>query len=60
MRFLLIIFIFTAQIANAAELQKGINLSSWLANASRQPLYEQDFKLIKDAGFDNIRLPVAP
>ena len=60
MRLLLIIFLFIAQIANAEELQKGINLSSWLANATRQPLYERDFKLIKDAGFDNIRLPVAP
>jgi endoglucanase len=37
-----------------------VNLSNWLANAERQPLYERDFVQIKKAGFDNVRIPVKP
>jgi hypothetical protein len=55
-------FFFSA--ASAAEdipvLHKGINLSNWLANAQRQPLYDWDFQQIEKAGFDNVRLPVKP
>ncbi len=50
----------SAQEAEALQLHKGINLSSWLANAQRQPLYERDFAQIKHAGFDNVRLPITP
>jgi len=42
------------------SLHKGISLSNWLANAERQPLDEPDFRQIKEAGFDNVRLPVKP
>jgi hypothetical protein len=41
-------------------LIRGVNLSNWLANAERQPLYDRDLERIRDAGFDNVRLPVKP
>jgi endoglucanase len=41
-------------------LKRGLNLSSWLANAPRQPLYLRDFAQIRDAGFDHVRLPFNP
>jgi endoglucanase len=41
-------------------LHRGLNLSSWLANAPRQPLYSRDFSMIKNAGFDHVRLPWNP
>jgi endoglucanase len=51
----------TAHADNAPlSLHKGINLSSWLANAPRQPMFERDFIQIKQVGFDHIRLPVNP
>ncbi len=49
-----------AAIDSYPVLKRGINLSNWLANAERQPLYERDFRQIKAAGFDNVRLPVKP
>jgi endoglucanase len=42
------------------ELHRGLNLSSWLANAPRQPLFARDFAQIKQAGFDHVRLPFNP
>jgi len=50
----------SAVVQDASAFHKGINLSSWLANAPRQPLYERDFVQLKHAGFDHIRLPVNP
>ena len=51
----------SAQVNTAApELHRGLNLSSWLANAPRQPLFARDFDQIKRAGFDHIRLPFNP
>lgn len=41
-------------------LHRGINLSSWFANAPRQPLSTSDFQEIKKLGFDFVRLPVNP
>jgi len=41
-------------------LSKGINLSSWFANAPRQPLTLKDFVQIKKLGFDFVRFPVNP
>lgn len=41
-------------------LARGVNLSSWFANAPRQPLRDRDFAQIKQAGFDHVRLPVDP
>lgn len=39
----------------------GVNISAWLADAQqRQPLSDNDFKIIKAAGFDHVRLPVNP
>ena len=40
--------------------KRGINLSSWLANAKRQPLFPRDTAQIKAAGFDYVRIPVNP
>ena len=58
-------FIFSPTILCSDEnldlnLQKGVNFASWMANAKRQPLYDRDFILIKNAGFDHIRLPFNP
>jgi endoglucanase len=44
----------------APILHRGLNLSNWLANATRQQMTERDFAQIKQAGFDHIRLPVDP
>lgn len=41
-------------------MRRGVNLSSWFANAPRQPLAPQDFRQIKEMGFDHVRLPVNP
>lgn len=46
--------------STAPKLHRGINLSSWLANAPRQPLFARDFMLLKTAGFDHVRLPFDP
>lgn len=45
---------------NEFQARRGLNFSSWLANAPRQPLYERDFRQVKQAGFDHIRLPFNP
>jgi len=42
------------------ELHRGLNLSSWLANAPRQPVFARDFAQIKRVGFDHVRLPFNP
>jgi endoglucanase len=60
---MLSLYIMTATVGHAADapaLQHGLNLSSWLANAPRQPLYARDFAHIKQAGFDHVRLPFNP
>ncbi len=41
-------------------LHRGVNLSSWMANAPRQPVFARDFDQIKRAGFDHVRLPFNP
>lgn len=41
-------------------LNHGLNLSSWLANAPRQPVFARDFAQIKQVGFDHVRLPFNP
>lgn len=46
--------------AQSAVFSKGINLSSWLANADRQEVNDADLEQIKNAGFDHVRLPVNP
>ena len=48
------------QAEEMPALHRGLNLSSWLANAPRQPLFARDFALIKQAGFDHVRLPFNP
>jgi endoglucanase len=50
----------TATPQTALPFHKGINLSSWLANAPRQPVYARDMAQIKQAGFDHVRLPFNP
>jgi len=47
-------------VENIPTLHRGLNLSSWLANAPRQPLYARDFAQIRQAGFDHLRLPFNP
>jgi endoglucanase len=42
------------------DLHRGVNLSSWFANAPRQPLDNRDFEQIKRVGFDHVRLPFDP
>lgn len=49
-----------AETAKQLPIAKGINLSSWLANAPRQPVFQRDFLAIRRAGFDHVRLPVNP
>ena len=50
-----------AMPSNLPPLHKGINLSSWFANAPmRQPLGEADFQKLSNLGFDYVRLPVNP
>lgn len=55
---------FSSGIAAASEqapaLYRGVNLSSWFANAPRQPLGVRDFRQIEKLGFDFVRLPVNP
>jgi endoglucanase len=54
---------FHLSLATAQEtlpLHRGLNLSSWLANAKRQPFFARDFAQIKEAGFDHVRLPFDP
>jgi endoglucanase len=62
--FALVLAVFTAagpaRAQQAPELHRGLNLSSWLANAPRQPVFGRDFTLIKQAGFDHVRLPFNP
>jgi endoglucanase len=58
---LLLCFAYPAYaLADSPALHRGLNLSSWLANAPRQPLGPQDFSAIRKAGFDHVRLPVNP
>ena len=47
-------------MAATPQLKRGVNLSSWLANVPRQQLFDNDFKRIKAAGFDHVRIPVDP
>jgi len=57
------IFLASAPFVQAQDmplLHRGVNLSSWLANAPRQPLFARDFAQIKQAGFDHVRLPFDP
>ncbi len=49
-----------AQPFSFITLNKGMNLSSWFANAPRQPLDDRDFRRIERVGFDHIRMPVNP
>jgi hypothetical protein len=50
-----------AQTVGAPALHRGTNLSSWLANArNRQSFGPDDFRRIKQQGFDFVRLPVNP
>lgn len=59
--FLLLTPLFPAQAGEYSfSVQKGINLSNWLANAARQTMNERDFNSIATAGFDHIRLPIDP
>lgn len=58
---LVLFFTANAEAQDATPVfHKGIALSSWLANAPRQPIFERDFIQIKKAGFDHVRLPVNP
>lgn len=67
---LLFLFIFSFFLpvfsATAAEtiipfdVNRGVNLGGWVANAVRQPLDSRDAALIKNAGFDYVRLPYNP
>ena len=41
-------------------LSRGLNLSNWFADMQRQPIAEHDFAVIKQAGFDHVRIPVNP
>lgn len=63
MKRLLITLLFLPIMAHAADaptFKRGINLSNWLANATRQPVLTHDFVQLKKAGFDHVRLPVNP
>lgn len=50
----------TRDMDSPPALRKGINLSAWLAEPLRQTMYTRDLKVIEAAGFDFVRLPVAP
>jgi endoglucanase len=41
-------------------LAHGVNLSNWFADMQRDPLVENDFQVIKAAGFDHVRIPINP
>ncbi|MCE2964981.1 MAG: glycoside hydrolase family 5 protein [Alphaproteobacteria bacterium] len=60
----LLIFPFTSVMANGEgipfDANRGVNLGGWVANAVRQPLDARDAALIKNAGFDYVRLPYNP
>jgi endoglucanase len=49
-----------AETKSEPVFHRGVNLSSWFANAPRQPLFDPDFKQIKKAGFDHVRIPINP
>ncbi|MDD4616426.1 MAG: cellulase family glycosylhydrolase [Alphaproteobacteria bacterium] len=58
--FVLVAALFSSNAYAQPALHRGVNLSSWFANAPRQPLTMRDFKNIKDLGFDFVRLPINP
>ncbi len=49
-----------ADTAAAPPLRRGVALSNWFTDSQRQPLTARDFRQIKDAGFDYVRVPINP
>ena len=41
-------------------LKRGINLSHWLQYDGRQPIVAADMVMIRQAGFDHVRIPFDP
>ncbi|MBF0463024.1 MAG: cellulase family glycosylhydrolase [Magnetococcales bacterium] len=41
-------------------LRRGVNLSHWLQYQGRQPIDAQDLRLIRESGFDHVRIPFDP
>ena len=41
-------------------LKRGINLSHWLTHYGRQPVVDADMAMIKNAGFDHVRIAFDP
>lgn len=50
----------SAPPSNLPLLKRGINLSHWLTHYGRQPVVKADMILIKNAGFDHVRIPFDP
>lgn len=46
--------------ADLPSLKRGINLSHWLTHYGRQPVVKDDLVMIKNAGFDHVRIAFDP
>jgi endoglucanase len=49
-----------ADEAQQPALRRGVSLSNWFAESQNAALAAGDFRRIKDAGFDHVRIPVDP
>lgn len=49
-----------AAAADDPGLERGVNLSHWLTHWGRQPIRPIDMQMIRDAGFDHVRVPFNP
>lgn len=47
-------------VAALPTLARGVNLSHWLTYQGRQPIVQADMNLIREAGFDHVRIPFDP
>jgi endoglucanase len=50
----------SAQTPGAPALRRGLNLSDWFTDSQRDPLVARDFQRLKEAGLDNVRIPINP
>lgn len=49
-----------AAVAALPSLARGVNLSHWLTYQGRQPVVQADMAMIRQAGFDHVRIPFDP
>ncbi|MGH8080630.1 MAG: glycoside hydrolase family 5 protein, partial [Lysobacter sp.] len=47
-------------VAGAANLQRGVNLSRWFEASAGAPVEASELRMLREAGFDHVRIPVDP